>query len=397
MRPPLFLLLVLISGLLLHRETRLEVLRPWEENFATWLSTNSGRPAKAAPTVLVEIGEEELARSEWPWSPLDYALYAKAATGFRAGVVAYEPLLSWEEPDAHHLSLLRTQLLQAPKVLLGGQLGYVDGGHPPLPEEVPVFKEVFGDTGRLRDFSQVILRPDAALRDAGHLGFENLFLGRAGTLRRIPLIFRYCGEVIPSFVLQGAMLWHGVTPAEVTITPGVSVTLGSGVTIPINEEGEMLIRLGTPITRIAYDDLLLAAEETSQGRKPGVDVGKLAGAFTLLARTDRMAPRLELGAREGSRGELFALAVATIQNQEFAKPAPVWATYLLMVAALAVAALFVNATWLGALAAAVVAVGVYLLVALSVFAASLVVLPLLVPVGMVAVALVLRYLAGVNR
>jgi len=397
MRIPLFLLLVLISGGLLHRETGREPFRSMEESFAAWLSTNSGRPPTPAPTVMVEIGEEELTRQEWPWSPLDYALYANAATAFQSRVVAFEPLLSWENPDANHLSLLRTRLLRAPQVLFGGQLGFVDGTHPPLPEGIAVLRQVFGNTGKLRDFTQVILQPDPALRDAGQIGFENLFLGRTGSLRRMPLVFRYCGEVIPSFALRGAMLWYGVTPEEVTVTPGVSITLGSEVTIPINEAGEMLIRLGTPLTRFSYDDLLLAAEEIGQGRKPAVPIDRLKDSFTLLTRTDRMAPRLEFGGREGSRGELFALAVATIQNKEFAQPAPGWVTPLLMVAALAVAALLARATAFGALTISIVGIGTYLLVALSCFSATLLVLPLVVPVGMILIALGLRYIAGINR
>ena len=89
-------------------------------------------------------------------------------------------------------------------------------------------------------------------------------------------------------------------------------------------------------------------------------------------------------------GELFAAAIATIQDQSFIHPAPDWAQYV-VIAAFTVLSYWVP-RWkkLKTVLFGLVALTVYMMVALAVFSRWLVWLPGIAPLGAVAVFVLLR-------
>jgi len=396
MRSRLTLSLVLLAGLVLMRESRIEPLVSVENGFASWLSTNARRQPPGAPLVLLEITDDDLRAAPWPWSPFDYSLAVNAAMAFGPSVLAVEPLLSWEEgeqvkkAEADQISLLHHQLLRVPKLLLGAELGVAETP-PPAPEELPVLTRVSGHLGNLPEFNAITRQPAEQLRLAGAVGFENL---PEGPLRRAPLVFRHCGRVVPSFVLQAAMLWYGVAPDEVTVVPGSYIALGNSLRIPIDAHGTFAVDFGVPITRLTVSDLLLSAERA--GAEPGEPVAGLAprlkGSLALLARTDAASRTLEFAGRHGSRGEFFARALATLQQQALARRLPVYAEAAIIAAGLALAWFGARKTKLGAAALVAACVSVYLLAALGVFSTTTVALPLVLPLGLATFVLLLRWL-----
>ena len=391
-RIPQFLFLVFVAGLVLMRESRVAPLSSFETGFASWLNSNTQRQPPSAPLTLVQITDDDLHSAPWPWSPMDYSLFLNAALPFHPPVLALEPVLDWQKVDPQQLAILHNQLLRTPKVLLGSELGFPNDPSivPPL-QEVPVLRHVSGDIAALREFTTVVAQPTDDVRLAGTLGFENLAAdgmadkGRVSAIQRIPLVFRYRGQVVPSFVLQAAMLWLGVTPEEVVVAPGSSIRLGKSIRIPVDARGEMFVDFAIPITRFPMGDLLLSAEQSQAKQKTVVPVTGMKNSLTLLARTDEKSRTLRFSTgTPGSLGELFASAIATIQNHAFIRHIPVYGELLIIVGAMILAWLCARRSKLGSTVLCLAAFSAYMLVSLGTFPVMLLALPLVMPAGLIA-------------
>ena len=374
-------------GLVLMHESRTAPLDAVETGFARWLAANAARHPAPAPLVLVQISDEDLGAHPWPWSPVDYSLFLSAALPFQPPTLAVEPVLAWKAADPQQMQLLHNQALRAPKLLLGSEFGFPEDPAllPPL-QEVPVLRDVKGDVSAVREFPMVALQPLEELRLASTLGFFEPSAASGGVpVGRVPLVFRYRGQVVPSFVLQAAMLWFGVTPEEVTVVPGSHIALGKEIELPVDAAGMMMVDFTLPVVRFSLADLILSAEQYQGGHQAIAPVAQLKNALTLLARTDSASRTIPLAnGRNGSRGELVAAAIATIQQRSFPTHAGLAVEVLILFEALILG-------WfckrLGKLSAGVLCMGVlgfYLLVALGTFAAWQLAIPLLLPAGLLA-------------
>jgi len=390
-----FLFLILMVGLVLMHESRTAPLDSVEAAFSRWLSVNAPRHPEAAPLVLVQIADEDLSAHPWPWSPVDYSLFLNAALPFQPPVLAVEPVLAWKAADPQQMTLLHNQELRAPKVLLGSELGFPEDPAlvPPI-QEVPVLRHVEGDISEVREFPLVALQPSEELRLAATLGFFEPPAANDGrAVGRVPLVFRYRGQVVPSFVLQAAMLWFGVTCEEVVVAPGSHIALGKEIHIPVDAAGTMPVDFTIPLVRFSMADLLLSAEQYQGGHQAIAPVAQLKNAVTLLARTDAAARTLPLAnGRSGSRGELVAAAIATIQQGSFPARAGLLVDGLILLEALVLGWFCSRMSKLGATAFCLGVFGFYLLGSLGVFTAWSVALPLLLPAGLLAFLVLFRQL-----
>ena len=207
----------------------------------------------------------------------------------------------------------------------------------------------------------------------------------------MPLVLRYRGQVVPAFALQAVMLWLKLTPDEVAVELGSHIQLGKNLRIPINITGRMRVDFGAPRGEFSFDDLVLASEQTAAGTQPHVPLDRLKGGIVLLSRTDADARTVSFAARrKGSPGELFAAAIATIQNESFIRRAPLWAEGL-VVALLMLVSFRIprQKKWL-AVVVGFLALVVYAMLAMAVFSRWLVWLPATVPLGAVLVFVILR-------
>ena len=376
-------------------ESRTAPLNSVETAFSRWLSVNASRHPETAPLVLVQISDEDLAAHPWPWSPVDYSLFFSAALGFQPPVLAVEPVLGWKTPDPQQMTLLHNQVLRAPKVLLGSELGFPEDPAlvPPL-QEVPVLRHVEGEVGAVREFPLVALQPSEELRLAATPGFFEPPAALGGKpVGRVPLVFRYRGQVVPSFVLEAAMLWFGVTPEEVVVVPGSHIALGNEMRLPVDAAGTMPVDFTIPVVRFSMADLILSAEQHQGGHQAIAPVAQLKNAVTLLARTDTAARTIPLAnGRNGSRGELAAAAIATIQQGSFPERAGLGVDGLILLEVLVLGWFCRRMGRLGGMALCAGVFGFYLLVALGVFTAWGVALPLLLPAGLLAFLLLFRQL-----
>jgi hypothetical protein len=396
-----FMILILLAGLAFLREARHEPLASWDNAFADFLAMHSRHGAKPAPVTLIEINEAALASHAWPWTPLDYSLFFQAALPCQPEVVAIDQVLDWQRamilPEDQNRKLpqyekiLRDNILRAPKMLLGSKLGMPEDPQviPPL-QEVPLLRNVRGRLSDIPEFVAIEQQPAEAFRLSSTIGFTNL---PATHLRynSVPLVLRYRGQVTPSFTLQAVMLWRKLTPDEVSVELGSHVALGKNLRIPIDASGRMRVDFGSPRVDIEFGELMLASEQKEAGRPPIVPIDQMKGGIVLLSRTDKSARTIPLAARRnGSPGELFAAAIATIQNQSFIQPAPPWAQYTVIGVFMLLGYRVPRWKKFKTVVLGIVALAAYVLVALAVFNRWLVWLPGVVPLGIVAVGILFR-------
>ena len=332
-----FMILVALVGLVLMRESRQSPIDGLDEGFADFLAINARRAGEAAPVTLVAIDEGSLKERPWPWTPLEYAIFFQAAEGFKPAASATNEVLRWDlkqmSPDAgrkvsQYQKILREHILRASKVLLGAQLGYPeDSSMPPPVQETPLIRNVTGDLSGIPEFTAIEAQADEDFRLSSATGFANLPQSTRHT-RTIPLVLRYHGQVVPSFVLQAILMWEKLTTDDVTVEPGVRISLADRVQIPIDREGRMRIDFGVHRRRCGFDDLVLSSDQLENGRGTIVPREWLSGKMLLLARTDAGAKTVFFApGRKASVGELFAAAIGTVQNRSFIKRAPAWFDY----------------------------------------------------------------------
>ena len=200
------LLLVLLVGLVLFRESAQWPGRAVDQRWADWLSLNSGQQKKAElpPVALIAINEASLGSHPWPWTPLDFSLFFQAALPFNPDVLAVEEVLEWDRANIspeerqklpQYEQILRNVLLRCPKPLLGSRLGTPEDPHaiPPL-QAVPLLRNIRGDVREIPDFPVIEREPAEQYRLSASLGFTNL-PAKEYPNSFIPLVLRYRGQM----------------------------------------------------------------------------------------------------------------------------------------------------------------------------------------------------------
>jgi hypothetical protein len=379
-RPTIWLMLVvLLLGVLFLREPRLEQS---EDFFLKWLLKNSDPHGSTAPLTVVEIGHDA-AMERKPLddsaetsphsggsviSPLEFALFLQSVLEFQPTVVAFENILKWREREKDQEQVFIDQAMRVPKLLLAAELTATPDPDAPGPE-IQGFTQVTGKRGDLVEFSGIGRQPGEEIRLIGTAGFINLPEEIADRIH-VPLLFRYRGEVIPSFALEAILLWLRVTPAEVTIDLGSSISLPEGRRIPIRADGTVLVspNAGKKAQRLTMNELLLAAQQQDAGKK----------SF------DSMRDRIVLArtpANPLSPPDVFAATLATIQTNAYIHRVSWVFDCVLLVIATAVIGFLRNISRVDLVLGAIAFTAAYCLIALAIVSRWLIWLPGVLPLG----------------
>jgi hypothetical protein len=389
---PQFVFAIVVLAILLPKAARQAPLAGIEETFITWLVANSNGDHSDAPVMLVEINDNSLVNNPLPWLPMNYALFLDATQQFKARVAAIEPVTTWDPETLRpadamlypvHLRYLHECILRTPLLDLGAQLGLPeDPDVLPALQPMPVFRNVTGAMEAVPDFTVVEREPGDDLRLTAALGFVNIPITEE-MVEHAPMVFRYRGQLVPSFPLEAMMLYHGVTPGEVVVRLGSEIKLGNKLSIPINAAGAMRLDWKQPFDRAGFDDLELAANQLESEHTPIIDPAKLKDRLVVLARTDSGAQTLTLPTgRLGSAGEVFAEAIATAETGSFARAAGWEGSWLVLGLGVWLGWLLCHRRKLMAGPLVLAFLAVYLLLCLTVFETMRVALPLTPMVGL---------------
>ena len=374
------MLVVLLLGILFLREPRLERS---EEFFLRWLLKNSDPHGPAASLVVVDIGRDNLMERKPATegdetsphsganvvSPMEFALFLQSALEFQPTVVAFENILKWRESEKDQTQGFMDRANLVPSLLLAAELTTTPDPDAPGPE-IQGFTQVTGKRGDLVEFSGVGRQPSEEMRSNSKTGFINLpdeiFDGI-----HVPLLFRYRGEVIPSFAFQAILLWLRLTPDEVSIDLDSHISLPHGREIPIRSDGTLLIspNASRKARHMGLSDLLVAAQARDTGKNPEME--SLCDQI-VLARTP---------ANPLSPPDVFAATIATIQTSAYVhRVSPIFDCVLLVIAAAAVGWLR-NISRVDLVLGAIAFTAAYCLIAFAVVSRWLIWVPGVLPLG----------------
>ena len=400
-RPTLWLILVvLLLGTLFLREPRLQRS---EEFFLRWLLKNSDPHGPVASLTVVDIGHDNLMEREPARegdensphsganvvSPMEFALFLQSALEFQPTVIAFENILKWRDAEKGQEQVFIDQAMRVPRLLLAAELTATPDPDAPGPE-IPGFTQVTGRRGDLVEFSGIGRQPTEEMRLIATAGFTNLPDEISDGIH-VPLLFRYRGEVIPSFALEAILLWLRLTPAEVSIDLDSQISLPHGRKIPIRSDGTLLIspNASRKAHHIALSDLLVAAQQRDTGKAPEMD--SLRDQI-VLARTP---------ANPLSPPDVFAATIATIQSSAYVRRVSwIFDCVILLLAAIVVGKLR-DVPRVDLVLGAIAFTAAYCLAALAIVSRWLIWLPGVLPLGavwlIVAASLVIPHRQRVSR
>jgi len=375
------MLLVPLVGIIFLHDPRVAVS---EEFFLRWLLRNSEPHGPAAPLTVVEIGQDQVLdrdpsvdttsqqAGKKGVSPLEFALFLQSILDFQPAVVSVENILKWRERYQDQEQVLIDQAMRVPKLLVAAELTAAPDPDAPVPE-IQGFTQVTGKRGDLIEFSGIGRQPGEEICLIATLGFVNLPSEIADGIH-VPLLFRYRGEVIPSFAFQAILLWLRVTPAEVAIDLDSHISLPQGRTIPIQADGTVLIspNAGKKGRHLALNELLLMAQQQDAGKKNS-ELDSLRDQIVLA----------RIPANPLSPPDVFAATLATIQTNAYVhRVSWIFDCVILLVIAAAVLALR-HISRVDLVLCAIAFTAAYGLTALAVVSRWLIWLPGVLPLGAV--------------
>ncbi len=375
---------VLLAGILFLREPRLEKT---EDVFLRWLLQNSEPTGPNAPLTVIEIGQEQLVSPDNPnatpaapthvgasaVSPLEMALFLQAALDFRPAVIAFENVLKWRERDEAQEQVFLDQAMRAPRLLLGAELASAADPDAPSPE-IAGFTHVTGKRSELAEFSAIGHQPVEDVRLISTAGFVNLPNDIADDLH-VPLLFRYRGEVIPSFPLEALLMWMHVAADDVKIRLGSEIALPEGRRIPIAADGTMTIapHMARKANRMSLNELLLAAQQRDAGEKSAAQFDTLRDQIVLV-RTP---------ANPLSPPDVFAATIAALQTNRFVHRVSKVFDVVVLIAAAALAVMLRRFSRVNVALSAIAFSAGYCLLALGLIARWQLWLPGVLPLGVI--------------
>lgn len=394
------MLVVLLLGVLFLREPRLEGS---EEFFLRWLLKNSDPHGPAASLTVVDIGHDNLMEREPARegdensphsganvvSPMEFALFLQSALEFQPTVIAFENILKWRETEKDQEQVFVDQAMRVPRLLLAAELTTNPDLDAPGPE-IPGFAQVTGKRGDLVEFSGIGRQPNEEMRLIATAGFTNLPDEISDGIH-VPLLFRYRGEVIPSFALEAILLWLRVTPGEVSIDLDSHISLPHGRKIPIRSDGTLLIspNASRKARHLGLSDLLVAAQQRDTGKTPEMD--SLRDQI-VLARTP---------ANPLSPPDVFAATIATIQSSAYVRRVSWIFDCVILLLAAAVVGKLRDIPRVDLVLGAIAFTAAYCLTALAVVSRWLIWLPGCLPLGavwlLVVASLILPHRHRVRR
>ncbi len=393
---PWLIPVVALLGALILREPRLQRV---EELFLAWFTQHSEAVLPPAAVTQVEIGREDIQRmtpaeqlkplpqgeaARRSLSPLEYALFLQGVLDFQPMVVAIEPILVWRDEDKTQEQIFIDQAMRVPKLLVALELGG-KGAHDLTVEDLPVLPDVAGSRGNLDQFTGISRQPDDDIRLISTPGLISRPNEHSDGLR-VPMLFEYRGEVVPSFPLQAIMLWLRATPADLKVQLGQQILLPNGWKIPIHSDGTTTMNPAArqSVHRLSLGELLLAAQEHEKHLPPTRNLEGLKDQIILLrVADDPLQPP-----------DVFAATIATIQNNAYVRSAPAALGWLIVLCA----ALLGSFLWMISRANlflwAIVFTSGYAMVALTALAQYRIWIPTFLPLALLWFLVVLRIASG---
>lgn len=169
----------------------------------------------------------------------------------------------WPWPRKLHAGLLKV-LSQNPPKAIGFDILFTEPEEDPREGDnaLEYYTKLLGNVvyaGYLSDVSKKPILPIEELKDGGSVGFINAPPDRDGIIRKIPLVFKYDNNYLPSFSLQVLLTYLNITFSDLTINTGRYIRIPNLGDVPIDSHGNMLINFAGDqhvFREVAFQQLL---------------------------------------------------------------------------------------------------------------------------------------------
>jgi hypothetical protein len=374
-------LLVLLFGGTLGgfclREQQRGTLERFDRVHREFLKANvtTGGPAAsmdAAAVIFARVDDKDQSKKvfeSWPLNENDWQIILQNLPAYTPKAVALGVPFRFDKAGGG----LEGTAKSIPALTVATEASTAAGDGPQvLPDSMPVLK-VNGSINRIPEFKSI--KPPAVPGEGApneiDLAVKEQKVTVEGDWCRVPLLARMGNKVVPTLALRALLEWANVPPKDITIKPGVEITAGKTLRIPIDTSGyfRYFLSLAPEVPALNADDFVLGKEQTlselpeDDPRRKALD--RLKSSLLWFGEDNVGARVLKLpNGTPVSPAELTARAIAAIQTDSYMRPLipdlqwiPAAATLLFC---LWLTQWRKSRLWPGALVAAVTLVGVSL-------------------------------------
>ncbi len=392
-------------GMFLLREQQRGTLEWFDGGHREFLKANpaSGQPAllPAAAAVIFgrldDVDQKNRVFETWHLGQSDWQVVLQNLSGYQPKAVAVAAPLPFDKAD----SALDAAAKGIPRLITAAPTSVAAGdGGQTLPDGLPVLK-VTGSVRNIPEFKSI--RPPAlsALPAAGDIDMlpRPQAVSIEGDWCRVPMLARLGDKVVPSLALRALLEWASVPAAEVTVQPGVAITAGKSLRIPIDDGGffRYFLSLAPDVPALNADIFALTRDQALSNLPPDDPQRSRLAALPqslLWIGHDNVSARL-LKHPNGtlvSPAFLTASALAAVQTARYMHPLPPSHQWIAPAATLLFCLWLTHwrksRLWIGAFLAAVVLAGV----SLYLYRTGDLWTPLVPSLAMLAATLVLSFL-----
>lgn len=270
----------------------------------------------------------------WPWPREFYSVLLDYLKEGGAKAVIFDMDLSKNDFDARESdSLFAISIRSCGNVVLTSTLT-----NDTSSSKVAISRMNFSQNGNhnrldIPDFSSAVFPADQFLQRCRQLGVANYVPEVDGLARRIPLLFRYHGTVLPQLALAGFVVGRDFADAD------VKQFLQS---VPTDGNGDYLINwygkgdVGGVFKYYSISALIVSAAQMIEGKKPEIlpaafkDKYVIVGGSAIGLNDFKSTPFTIYNPYPGM--EIHATILSNLLQKDFMREAPLWISYVLAVA-----------------------------------------------------------------
>lgn len=280
---------------------------------------------------LVEINEIPAARG-WPWPRLDYAILLRSLLPYNPQGIVFEMLLHERDTQYSAFDARFAGTVRNMNEVVFAAAGLSAKEDQPVPNNLDSIPATNVDPYEMAQYHS-LLWPLPAFAENSRVGLNNLLPPSSQQPRRIPLVFWYNGQIVPSLALQaaGSRLNISWALSEVVMGDAIYMRDGNGVlqrTVPIDQEGRLFMRYrpNFPASWTAtFDNVPLYARVAETGGEPEQNLREVKDRLVFVGRTDTPTFKAIPGlVHPTSNVQVQMLATRNILNADYIYEFPGW-------------------------------------------------------------------------
>lgn len=335
----IFLILCAIIISLIRREENNGALSNFNRGYINWLIDTKKVKAEPPSVTLLRINDpENSVFSEWPPSPIDYAIILKSLKKHEAKLVAIEPSMAWNNAGEGLLETLRSASLKYNKgeLLLGAVFQMDQSVFESNDKFINLLKPISNVSGEIKnipEFTMIDPLPDRRLTSIGiPFAFTSIDMAeqdQENNPLKVPLLARIKELVVPSFALRAIMMEQDIDSNDVKIHLGNKIVFENGTVIPIDFQGAFEAFTGSRPDINKEDISILSLPEEELDRSQLRSLSNRIILVGIDTEKEQIIP-FRLGVNI-SNAERIALSIATIQSNLFIESFSSFSEYFIWV------------------------------------------------------------------